>query len=138
MVLISEVKRVIRSTGWVTSKIERRSSLRRMEWRNLRILGRLSIFEVTEHVDQMTRFTSDIRTIERGIDSLRTGPGTSIYDYVCHSSGTLMDREGRKRLVLVTDRGDTTSMADYNGAFRRAQHAQAILYSLIAVPVEDN
>ncbi len=112
------------------------SSARRFVHSILRSEDRLSIFEVTEHVDQMTRFTSDIRTIERGIDSLRTGPGTSIYDAIFLCSGSLMDREGRKVLVLITDGGDTTSKADYNGALRRAQQAEAIVYSIIVVPVE--
>jgi len=112
------------------------SSARRFVHSILRSEDRLSIFEVTEHVDQMTRFTSDIRTIERGIDNLRTGPGTSIYDAIFLCSGSLMDREGRKVLVLITDGGDTTSKADYNGALRRAQQAEAIVYSIIVVPVE--
>jgi len=51
------------------------TSARRFVHSILRSEDRLSIFEVTEHVDQITRFTSDIRTIEHGIDSLRTGRG---------------------------------------------------------------
>ncbi|HZE79862.1 MAG TPA: VWA domain-containing protein [Candidatus Polarisedimenticolia bacterium] len=112
------------------------TSARRFVHSILRSEDRLSIFEVTEHVDQITRFTSDIRTIEHGIDSLRTGPGTSIYDAIFLCSESLMDREGRKVLVLITDGGDTTSKADYNGALRRAQQAEAIVYSIIVVPVE--
>jgi Ca-activated chloride channel homolog len=84
----------------------------------------------------LTHFTSDLKTIEHGIDSLRTGPGTSIYDAIFLCSESLLDREGRKVLVLITDGGDTTSKADYNGALRRAQQAEAIVYSIIVVPVE--
>lgn len=102
----------------------------------LRPVDRLSLFEVTENVDQLTRFTSDLKTIERGIDRLRVGPGTSIYDAIYLCSDTLLDREGRKVLLLITDGGDTTSKADYNGALRRAQQAEAIVYSIIIVPVE--
>lgn len=102
----------------------------------LRNEDRLSVFEVTENIDQITRFTSDLKTIERGIDSLRTGPGTSIYDAIFLCSESLLDREGRKVLVLITDGGDTTSKADYNSALRRAQQAEAIVYSIIVVPVE--
>ena len=91
---------------------------------------------MTENIDQVTRFTSDLKTIEPGIDDLRTGPGTSIYDAIFLCSESLLDREGRKVLVLITDGGDTTSKADYNGALRRAQQAEAIVYSIIVVPVE--
>ena len=112
------------------------SSARRFVHSILRNEDRLSIFQVTENIDQVTRFTSDLKTIERGIDDLRTGPGTSIYDAIFLCSESLLDREGRKVLVLITDGGDTTSKADYNGALRRAQQAEAIVYSIIVVPVE--
>jgi Ca-activated chloride channel family protein len=112
------------------------NSARRFVHSILRNEDRLSVFEVTENIDQMTRFTNDVKTIERGIDSLKTGPGTSIYDAIFLCSESLLDREGRKVLVLITDGGDTTSKADYNGALRRAQQAEAIVYSIIVVPVE--
>ena len=112
------------------------SSARRFVHSILRNQDRLSVFEVTETVDQLTHFTSDLKTIEHGIDNLRTGPGTSIYDAIFLCSESLLDREGRKVLVLITDGGDTTSKADYNGALRRAQQAEVIVYSIIVVPVE--
>lgn len=96
----------------------------------------LSVFQVTENVDQLTRYTPDLKLIERGIDNLRTGPGTSIYDAIFLCSESLLDRQGRKVLVLITDGGDTTSKSDYNNALRRAQQAEAIVYSIIVVPVE--
>jgi Ca-activated chloride channel homolog len=112
------------------------TSARRFVHSILRNEDRLSVFQVTETIDQLTHFTSDLKTIEHGIDSLRTGPGTSIYDAIFLCSESLLDREGRKVLVLITDGGDTTSKADYNGALRRAQQAEAIVYSIIVVPVE--
>lgn len=112
------------------------ASARRFVHSILRSEDRLSVFQVTENIDQLTRFTSDMKSIEHGIDSLRTGPGTSIYDAIFLCSDALLDREGRKVLVLITDGGDTTSKADYNGALRRAQQAEAIVYSIIVVPVE--
>jgi Ca-activated chloride channel family protein len=112
------------------------TSARRFVHSILRNEDRLSIFEVTESINQMTHFTSDLKTIEHGIDSLKTGPGTSIYDAIFLCSESLLDRQGRKVLVLITDGGDTTSKADYNGALRRAQQAEAIVYSIIVVPVE--
>ena len=102
----------------------------------LRPVDRLSLFQVTEDIDQLTFFTADLRTIEHGIDNLRTGPGTSLYDAIDLCSGTLLDRQGRKVLVLITDGGDTTSKTGYNEALRRAQQAEAIVYSIIVVPVE--
>ena len=83
----------------------------------LRPVDRLSLFQVTENVDQLTGFTSNMRTIDLGAEAL-------------------MDREGRKVMVLITDGGDTTSKATYASALRRAQQAEAIVYSIIVVPVE--
>ncbi|HEY2390815.1 MAG TPA: VWA domain-containing protein [Candidatus Angelobacter sp.] len=112
------------------------SSARRFVHSILRHEDHLSVFEVTENVDQLTRYTNDMKAIERGIDNLHTGPGTSIYDAIFLCSESLLDREGRKVLVLITDGGDTTSKSDYNNALRRAQQAEAIVYSIIVVPVE--
>jgi Ca-activated chloride channel family protein len=111
-------------------------SAKRFARQIMRPVDRLAVYQVTEHVDQLTPFTPDLRRIERGIDNLRVGPGTSIYDAIFLGSEALMDREGRKVLVLITDGGDTTSRTDYNNALRRAQQAEAIVYSIIIVPVE--
>lgn len=101
----------------------------------LRPVDHLSLFQVSEDVDQLTRFTSDVKTIEHGIDHLTPGAGTSLYDGIFLCSEALLDREGRKVLVLITDGGDTTSKTDYNNALKRAQQAEAIVYSIIVVPV---
>ncbi len=97
---------------------------------------RLSVFQVTEDTNQITGFTSDLRYIDRGIDRLTVGAGTSLYDAIYLASDALIDRQnGRKVLVLITDGGDTTSKTDYTNALRRAQEAEAIVYSIIVVPV---
>ena len=101
----------------------------------MRPLDHLAIFQITESIDQLTGFISSVRKIDEGIDSLRVGAGTSLYDGVFLCSEALIDREGRRVLVLITDGGDTTSKADYQGALRRAQQAEAIVYSIIVVPV---
>jgi Ca-activated chloride channel homolog len=102
----------------------------------LRPADHLAIFQITEDIDQLTRFSSNPREIERGIEHLQGGAGTSLYDGIFLACDALLDREGRKVLVLITDGGDTTSRTDYNNALRRAQQAEAIVYSVIIVPVE--
>ena len=101
----------------------------------LRSQDRISIFQVSEEVLQLTRFTPDARVIERGIDRLEKGAGTSLYDAIYLCSDTLLDRQGRKVMVLITDGGDTTSQTSYQNALRRAEEAEAIIYSIIVVPV---
>jgi len=111
------------------------SSARKFVHSILRPVDHLSLFQISENIDQLTRFSSDMKTIERGIDHLTAGAGTSLYDAIFLCSEALLDREGRKVLVLITDGGDTTSKTDYNSALRRAQQAEAIVYSVIVVPV---
>lgn len=101
----------------------------------LRSQDRISIFQISEDVLQLTRFTSDTKSIERGIDDLQKGAGTSLYDAIYLGADSLLDRQGRKVMVLITDGGDTTSSATYASSLRRAQEAEAIVYSIIIVPV---
>lgn len=104
----------------------------------VRPVDHLAVFQVSENIDQITGFTSDLRSIDRGIASLQRGAGTSLYDGIYLASDVLLNREGRKVLVLITDGGDTTSKADYQLALSRAQQAEAIVYSIILVPVEND
>lgn len=101
----------------------------------MRPIDHLSLFQITENVDQLTGFTADSRIIERGIDRLQAGAGTAVFDTIFLASDVLIDRKGRKILVLITDGGDTTSKTDYSNALRRAQQAEALIYSIIVVPV---
>jgi Ca-activated chloride channel homolog len=111
------------------------ASARKFAHSIVRPVDHLAVFQVTENIDQLTTFTPKLGEIDRGIDRLRVGAGTSLYDAIFLSSEALLDREGRKVLVLITDGGDTTSKADYASALRRAQQAEAIVYSIIVVPV---
>src|SRR5262245_981635 len=66
-----------------------------------RPVDHLQLFQVTEDIDQLTGFTSDLGTIDRGIENLRIGAGTSLYDAIFLGSENLIDRQGRKVLVLI-------------------------------------
>lgn len=101
----------------------------------LRPVDKISIFQISEDVLQLTKFSSDLKSIEHGIDDLQKGAGTSLYDAVYLGAESLMNRDGRKVMVLITDGGDTTSSATYASALRRAQEAEAIVYSIIIVPI---
>ena len=101
----------------------------------MRPIDHLSLFQITENVDQLTGFTADPRIIEQGIDRLRAGAGTAVYDTIFLAAESLIDRKGRKVLVLITDGGDTTSRTGYQDALRRAVQAEALIYSIIVVPV---
>ena len=102
----------------------------------LRPIDALSVYQFSEIVDEVVPFTADIKAIDRGIDRIHTGAATALYDALCLGSQALDRRRGRKVMVVITDGGDTVSKYDYRDAVRSAQEAEAIVYSIIVVPVE--
>jgi Ca-activated chloride channel family protein len=96
----------------------------------------LALYKFAEEVSEVVPFTSDLRRIDAGIDRIRNGAATALYDAVFLGSQALGKRRGRKVMVVITDGGDTVSQVDYKQALRAAQEAEAIIYSVIIVPIE--
>jgi Ca-activated chloride channel family protein len=96
----------------------------------------LSVYGFNETVDQVVSFTSDLKTIDRGLDRLQPGAATALYDAIYLGSESLQSRQGRKVMVVITDGGDTVSNMNYQEALRAAQISEAIVYSIIIVPIE--
>jgi Ca-activated chloride channel family protein len=96
----------------------------------------LALFQFSEVVDQLVPFTSDLRLVDRGIARVHMGAATALYDAIFLGSQALMHRQGRKVLVVITDGGDTVSQVDYHEALREAQQADALVYSIVMVPIE--
>jgi Ca-activated chloride channel homolog len=112
------------------------ASARRFTHAILRPVDALSLYQFNEIVDELVPFTADLKTIDHGIDRIRVGSATALYDAMYLGSRALEKRGGRKVMVVITDGGDTVSKVDYRDAVRAAQEAEAIVYSLIVVPVE--
>lgn len=96
----------------------------------------VALYTFATDVNELTPFTSNLRRVDSAINDVRVGGATSMYDAVYLGSRALLSREGRKVLVLITDGGDTASSTDYKDALRAAQQSEALVYSLIDVPVE--
>jgi Ca-activated chloride channel family protein len=112
------------------------SSARRFAHAILRPVDAISLYGFSEIVSEVVPFTSDLKTIDHGIDRIRTGSATALYDALYLGAQALDTRKGRKVLVVITDGGDTVSRVDYKEAVRSAQEAEAIVYSIIVVPIE--
>ena len=112
------------------------ASARRFARAIIRPVDALSLYDFSEVVSQDLPFTADLKSIERGIDRVHTGAATALYDAVFLGAQALETRQGRKVLVIITDGGDTASQVNYQGALRAAQQAEAIVYSIIDVPIE--
>lgn len=102
----------------------------------LRPVDALSVYRFDENVDEVVPFTNDLKRIDRGLERMRTGAATALYDAVWLGSRALLKRQGRKVMVLITDGGDTASKLDYADALRAAEESEAIVYSIIIVPIE--
>jgi Ca-activated chloride channel family protein len=111
-------------------------SARRFAHAILRPVDGLAVYAFSETVERVVPFTSDVRTIDRGIDRIRLGSATALYDALYLGAQALERRQGRKVLVVITDGGDTVSTTDYQQALRAAQEAEGIVYSIIVVPIE--
>ncbi len=112
------------------------SSARRFAHDIVRPEDRLAVFRFDENVSEVVPFTSDLKNIDRGLDRMRPGAATSLFDAVYLASGALAPRHGRKALVIITDGGDTTSQMSYQDAMRSALQSEALVYSIIVVPIE--
>jgi len=96
----------------------------------------LAVYKFSEEVHQVVPFTSDLKAIDAGIDRIRNGAATALYDAIFLGSEALSRRHGRKVMVLITDGGDTVSQVNYGEALRAAQESEALIYSVIIVPIE--
>lgn len=105
----------------------------------IRPIDGLSVYGFSEVVNESTPgFTPDLKRIDEAIEHIRVGAATALYDAIYLVSRALDRRKGRKVIVLITDGGDTISKIDYKEAVRAAQEAEALVYSIIIVPIESS
>jgi len=102
-------------------------SARRFVHSLLRPVDSLSLLQFSENVDQLVPFTSNLQRIDKGIDHVRIGAATALYDAIYLGSHALADRNNRKVMVVITDGGDTISKIDFNEAVRAAQESVAVV-----------
>jgi Ca-activated chloride channel family protein len=114
------------------------ASAKRFAHAILRPVDALSVYGFSEYVRESTTFTADLKRIDEGIDHIRLGAATALYDAIYVVSRALDRRQGRKVIVLITDGGDTISKINYKEAVRAAQEAEATVYSIIVVPIENS
>ena len=114
------------------------SSAKRFARAIVRPVDALSVFSFSETVSQATSYTADQKRIDEGVDHIRLGAATALFDAVYVVSRSLDRRQGRKVIVLITDGGDTVSRVDYKEAVRAAEEAEALVYSIIVVPIENS
>lgn len=102
----------------------------------IRSQDRMSVLQFNTYVTEMTGFTNNVAQIDHGLDHMRGGGGTALYDAIYLGSKSLSKKEGRKVLVLVSDGGDTVKGTSYSDALEQALRDEVMIYSIIDVPIE--
>ncbi len=101
----------------------------------LRPQDQMSLLEFATFVREVTPFTNKEQQLERGLNALRGGEATALYDAIYLGAGRLGPKQGRKILILVSDGGDTASDIDYKHALEQALRNEVMIYSIIDVPI---
>ncbi len=101
----------------------------------LRPVDQLDLMEFSSEVREVVPFTNNLRQIDSGLDRLRGGPATALYDTIFLASQSLVGRPGRKVLVLISDGTDTVTGVDYGRALEQALRSDVLVYSIIDVPI---
>lgn len=92
-------------------------------------------YDTTLRVD----FTRSAKRLEDSLRMVKPEGGTSLFDAIYHVSHELGRRgEGRRVIVIVSDGGNTTSQRLYAEAREAAQRADAVIYPIVVVPIEND
>jgi len=102
----------------------------------LRDQDRMSLIEFATFVRELVPFTNKVAQLDHGLNSLRLGDATALYDTIYLGSQGLAKKEGRKILILVSDGGDTAKSTSYAEALEEALRCEVMIYSIIDVPIE--
>jgi Ca-activated chloride channel family protein len=101
-------------------------------------LDAVALYSFNWEIVKQNSFTRNVPSIEHSLRLLKGEAGTALYDAILLASRDIEDRPGRKVLVIVTDGGDTVSHADFQRAAEAAQLADAVIYPVLVVPIEND
>lgn len=95
----------------------------------------VSLYAFNDDVTLVQDFTRDTARLSRGLRTLHSSAGTSLYDALMLASEKISDRDGRHVLVVVTDGDDVTSHVRYARALEAVNLASATVYGIVVVPI---
>ena len=106
----------------------------------LREQDELDLMDFADSVREIVPFTNQVKRIEQGLGALQQGDETALYNTVYLASqrlGQTSQQAGRRRvLVIISDGGDSIHGGEkYDEAIEEAQRANAMIYSIIIVPI---
>ncbi len=90
-----------------------------------------AIIEFHSEVVLVQDFTNNIEKLKEGLNKLKPGGNTALYDAVYLASEEKLKGEaGRKIIVILSDGEDTCSMVSEKEAIKAAQSADVLIYGL--------
>jgi Ca-activated chloride channel homolog len=102
----------------------------------LRPQDQMTVFEFSTYVSELTQgFTNSEVQIDHGLNAMRGGDATALYDAIFLAAKRLGTKRGRKILVLVSDGSDTVNNTTYDEALEQALRNEVMIYSIIDVPI---
>ncbi|HXE08661.1 MAG TPA: VWA domain-containing protein [Acidobacteriaceae bacterium] len=107
----------------------------------LREQDELDLMQFADDVREIVPFTNQAKRIEQGLGELQQGDETALYNAVYLASqrlaGTSQSAGRRRVLVVISDGGDYVEHGlKYEEAIQEAQRADAMIYTIIMVPIE--
>ncbi|MGB6192997.1 MAG: VWA domain-containing protein [Terracidiphilus sp.] len=116
-------------------RVLERDAAKRFVHALLRPQDQMAVFEFSTDVSQLAGFTNNEREIDHGLNAMRGGEATALYDAIYLAAQRLGTKTGRKILVLVSDGSDTVNNTTYQQALEQALRNEVMIYSIIDVPI---
>lgn len=101
----------------------------------------IELIDFADTVREIVPFTNQSKRIEEGLNELKQGDETALYNAIYLASDVLaktpQTQNRRRVLVVISDGGNSIQGGEkFEQAVEEAQRADAIIYSIIIVPVE--
>ena len=87
-----------------------------------------AVFSVRDVPKRELPLTTDRDAVEKTIRAIQAGGRTSLYDAISSAIRELREDKNRRAIVVLTDGGDTSSIASFDEIDRTAQEAGVPLY----------
>lgn len=94
-----------------------------------------TLYSFNADVTLEASWTRSAEHISRALNRLQSEGATALYDAIAFGAQDLKSRDGRHVAVIVSDGGNTFGKTTYQQALEAAHAADAIVYSVIIVPV---
>lgn len=94
-----------------------------------------ALYSFNTGVTLHTAYTRDLRSLERGLRSLKSEGATAMFDSIFLAAEEMRRRAGRHVVLIVSDGADTASRVKFEQALEALHEVDAVLYAVLVTPV---